>query len=82
MAFQQHTLALVANGPASSGEWNLQTISLRAPRDDELVVRIVACGICLADVHFGDVPKEDAKDNPLIFYPRVLGHEGELQFSF
>ncbi|KAN0099852.1 alcohol dehydrogenase [Hyaloscypha variabilis] len=73
---QQHALALVANGPVSSGDWKLENVSLRPLKDDELLVRIVACGICLADVHFGDVAKEDAKDNPMIFYPRVLGHEG------
>ena len=74
---QQHALALVANGPASLGEWNLENVSLRSLKDDELLVRIVASGICLADVHFGDIAKENAKDNPMIFYPRVLGHEGE-----
>jgi D-arabinose 1-dehydrogenase-like Zn-dependent alcohol dehydrogenase len=77
MRSQQQATALVSNGPASSGEWKIENVSLRALKDDELLVRIVACGICLADVHFGDVAKEDAKDNPMIFYPRVLGHEGE-----
>ncbi|KAF2772317.1 alcohol dehydrogenase [Teratosphaeria nubilosa] len=76
MAAPETAVALVARGPASSGQWNLERVTLRPCRDDELVVRIVACGICLADVHFGDVPEEEAQGNPLIYYPRVLGHEG------
>lgn len=70
------SLALIAYGPASEGQWKFEKVDLRPLKNDELLVRIVACGICLADVHFGDVKKEDAADNPAIFYPRVLGHEG------
>ena len=71
------TLALVARGPASAGQWGLEPVVPRPIKDDELLVRIVASGICLADVHFGDALA--TADNPVIWYPRVLGHEGEFR---
>lgn len=69
------TLALVARGPASNGQWKLESVVPRPLKANELIIRIVASGICLADVHFGNTD-EDAS-NPAIWYPRVLGHEGE-----
>jgi D-arabinose 1-dehydrogenase-like Zn-dependent alcohol dehydrogenase len=68
--------AIVARGPVSAGLWDLEPVVYRAIKDDEVLVRIVASGICLADVHFGDVLVEPGVDNLTIWYPRVLGHEG------
>lgn len=70
-----HCKALVARGPVSDGKWKLESVAHRAPRDDELVINIVATGVCLADLHLGDVA-EGSGGHPRIYYPRVLGHEG------
>lgn len=71
-----NAFAIVARGPVSAGQWNLEAVIPRVIKDDEVLVRIVASGICLADVHFGDVPVAPGVDNSVIWYPRVLGHEG------
>lgn len=70
------TLALVAHDAVSLGGWKLESVTPRAIKDDEVLVRIVASGVCLADVHFGDVPADQTVGNAAIWYPRVLGHEG------
>jgi aryl-alcohol dehydrogenase len=48
----------------------LQTLDLAAPRPDEVLVRIVATGMCHTDLH--------ARDGyfPNLPYPIVCGHEG------
>jgi len=47
----------------------VEALTLRAPRDDEVLVRLGASGVCHSDLHVinGDLPM------PL---PTVLGHEG------
>lgn len=54
---------------SARGEFVLEDVSLGAPRADEVLVRIVASGICHSDVA---VRNQDI-DIPL---PMVLGHEG------
>ncbi|KAL4733961.1 hypothetical protein BDV11DRAFT_213258 [Aspergillus similis] len=68
-------LAIVAHGPLSAGQWKLESVVPRAIKDDEVLVRVVASGICLADVHFGSVAQDGVARDPAIWYPRVLGHE-------
>jgi len=51
------------------GPFRLETLELAEPGPDELVVRVVACGICQTDVHARD-------DYFGIPYPCVFGHEG------
>ncbi|KAI6779245.1 Aryl-alcohol dehydrogenase [Emericellopsis cladophorae] len=70
-------LALVAHGPLSKGQWKLGSVQSRELLDDEVLVRVIASGICLADVHIGDAPAAlgDNLSSP-VYYPRVLGHEG------
>lgn len=77
-AGQAGTRALVARGPASKSQWRLEPVIPRALNDDEVLVTIIASGICLADLHMGDVDleTEDAAGHPGVWYPRVLGHEG------
>lgn len=65
--------ALVSRGPFSEGKWSIEDVRLRKLKDDEVVVEIVASGICHTDLHCGDTP--DDKAVPAVFYPRVLGHE-------
>lgn len=47
----------------------LKTVQLDSPRDDEVIVRIVGCGICHTDM----VVKSGLGGFP---FPAVLGHEG------
>ena len=50
-------------------EWSVEAIDLDPPRGREVLVRMVATGICHSDEHFvtGDVP---------FFGPMIGGHEG------
>lgn len=51
------------------GDFVLQEVELEKPRDDEVLVRIVAAGLCHTDLSLRDsLPPE--------FFPRVFGHEG------
>ncbi|KAB2572129.1 Geraniol dehydrogenase [Lasiodiplodia theobromae] len=68
------TQALVSRGPFSQGKWAVEDVTLRALKPDEVVVEIVASGICHTDLHCGNTP--DDKGVPAVYYPRVLGHEG------
>lgn len=70
--------ALVSRGPFSEGKWAIEDIVLRDIRDDEVVVEMVASGICHTDLHCGDTPAD--KGVPGVYYPRVLGHEGQPSF--
>ncbi|MGB9302541.1 MAG: NAD(P)-dependent alcohol dehydrogenase [Mycobacterium sp.] len=51
------------------GDFSLEEVDLDGPRDDEILVRIVATGLCHTDIHLkGALPEPT--------FPRVLGHEG------
>jgi aryl-alcohol dehydrogenase len=60
------TAALV---PEKGAPFRLEDLELAEPGPDELVVRVVACGVCQTDVHGRD-------DYFGIPYPCVFGHEG------
>ncbi|KAK8131658.1 hypothetical protein PG984_008096 [Apiospora sp. TS-2023a] len=66
--------ALVARGPFSESKWAMEEVTLREIREDEVLVEMVASGLCHTDLHCGDTP--DDKGVPGVYYPRVLGHEG------
>src|SRR5919201_1615799 len=56
--------------PARHAPFELQTLELSGPQSDEILVRIVASGMCHTDLHardgyFANLP-----------YPIVCGHEG------
>ncbi len=53
----------------SSAPFALETLELCAPRDEEVIVRVVATGMCQTDLHVRD----GYYDSP---YPAVYGHEG------
>lgn len=55
--------------PERHGRWLLDQVDVAAPAPDEVLVRVVASGICQTDVH--------ARDGffPMP-YPAVFGHEG------
>ena len=51
------------------GDFLIEEVDLDGPRDDEVLVRIVAAGICHTDIHLkGALP--DA------MFPKIFGHEG------
>lgn len=59
--------AAVVDGPG--GEFLLRDVELDGPRDDEVLVRLVATGLCHTDLSIRTLlPSE--------MFPRVLGHEG------
>ncbi|OAX80739.1 hypothetical protein ACJ72_04923 [Emergomyces africanus] len=62
--------AIVARGPAKSNPWQIEQVSLRALGKTELLVRVVAAGICHTDLHMAELAQ--------VFggYPQILGHEG------
>jgi aryl-alcohol dehydrogenase len=51
------------------GPLEIESLEMEGPRDDEVVVRLVASGICHTDIDFCDA--WDESDEPV-----VLGHEG------
>lgn len=70
------TKALVSRGPFSAGQWALEDVTLRVLKPDEVAIEIVASGICHTDLHCGDTPTDQGV--PGVYYPRVLGHEGQV----
>ncbi|OJD10008.1 hypothetical protein AJ78_08805 [Emergomyces pasteurianus Ep9510] len=62
--------AIVARGPAKSNPWQIEQVSLRALGKTELLVRVVAAGICHTDLLMAEMAQ--------VFggYPQILGHEG------
>jgi aryl-alcohol dehydrogenase len=60
------TSATAAVWPDEHGPFRLQSVTLDDPRDDEVLVRIQACGIC----------HTDSKARARVALPAVFGHEG------
>jgi aryl-alcohol dehydrogenase len=54
---------------AREGDFRIETVELEDPRDDEVLVRIEAVGLCHTDLVFRDMETE-------VTLPAVLGHEG------
>ena len=56
--------------PTRSAPFEIETLDLVAPLSDEVLVRVVASGMCHTDLH--------ARDGyfPNLLYPVVCGHEG------
>jgi len=67
------TKAIVSHDALKNGGWKMDEVSLRPLEAGELLVEMVASGVCHTDVLVGDL---DAGSAPIAFYPRVLGHEG------
>ena len=51
----------------------MEDIFVRKPQKGELLVEMVASGVCHTDALIGGIPDGAA---PIAFYPRILGHEG------
>jgi Zn-dependent alcohol dehydrogenase len=73
-AYPISTTAIVSDVPKDGRvQWRKEKVQLREPLDDEILVRIVASGICHTDVAMSMLPPEAPGFAP---YPKVLGHEG------
>jgi aryl-alcohol dehydrogenase len=61
--------AIAAVMPKRDGRWSIEALDVADPAPNEVLVRVVASGICQTDVHardgFFEMP-----------YPAVFGHEG------
>lgn len=66
--------AVVAHPPIEFGKPDLRhetiTLSRTQPGPNEVLVKMLAVGICHTDIHVGGLP------SPYMSYPVVLGHEG------
>ena len=67
------TKAIVCHDTHQNGGWKMEEVNLKAPGEGELLVEMIATGICHTDALIGDIPDGAA---PIAFYPRILGHEG------
>jgi D-arabinose 1-dehydrogenase-like Zn-dependent alcohol dehydrogenase len=78
------TRAIVASAPGANHEggqnWGLQDLTLRPLKDDEVLVQIIATGICHTDLVVTSFPAEYSAMTG-VTYPRVAGHEGEVTTS-
>ncbi|KAL4902017.1 hypothetical protein BDW74DRAFT_187025 [Aspergillus multicolor] len=71
MATGTQPRALVSYSPHKSGGWKLKNVCLRPLREREVLVEMVASGICQTDLHFAGMESGFG-----VHYPRVMGHEG------
>jgi len=62
--------AIVSRGQLKDGKWSIEDIQVHSLKENELLVRMVASGICHTDVVFGN------NAEPIGGYPKVMGHEG------
>jgi len=67
------TQAIVCHDTYANKGWKLEDIKVREPQEGELLVEMVASGVCHTDVLIGGLANDG---NPMAMYPRVLGHEG------
>lgn len=66
--------AIVAHEPvqALTTNWSLEDVEVHGPREDEVLVKIHAAGICHTDQLLTSVPPSTFG----VIYPKVAGHEG------
>lgn len=70
------TEAIVCRNTYGNGGWRLEQVDVREPGPGELLVQMVATGVCHTDISVGSLP---AGSSPIAIYPRVLGHEGTVK---
>jgi Zn-dependent alcohol dehydrogenase len=68
------TTAIVSDAPKDGHvQWRKVPVRLREPLADEILVHIVASGICHTDVALSSIPIDAPGYAP---YPKIMGHEG------
>ncbi|KAK3680064.1 hypothetical protein LTR78_000441 [Recurvomyces mirabilis] len=65
--------AIVCHDTHANGGWKMEEVGVRKPGEGELLIEMVASGVCHTDVLIGDLPGGDIDT---CVSPRVLGHEG------
>lgn len=70
--------AIVCHDTYENGGWKMEEVGLRPLQEGELLVEMVATGVCHTDALIGGIPGGAA---PIAFYPRILGHEGMVDTS-
>jgi Zn-dependent alcohol dehydrogenase len=66
------TLAIVTTPPIDNvPQWSLETIAVQPLAENELLVEIVATGVCHTDITASLFPIGQGG-----IYPKVMGHEG------
>ncbi|KAG9775432.1 hypothetical protein KCU88_g5096, partial [Aureobasidium melanogenum] len=67
--------AIVCRHPENGKrQWKIEEVQVQSPDAGEVLVRIIASGVCHTDLGCGSHP--DGVGFPVPPYPRVLGHEG------
>ncbi|KAF2029886.1 GroES-like protein [Setomelanomma holmii] len=74
VAYPIETTAIVSHVPKDGNlAWTKEKVRLRQPLEDEILVRIVASGICHTDIVMSATPAGAPGFTP---YPKITGHEG------
>jgi len=74
MSFPISATAIVSDAPNGSHvSWRKEKVQLREPGEDELLVKIIASGVCHTDIAISSFPADTPGFLP---YPKILGHEG------
>lgn len=75
------TQAIVSYHPVDSKrQWILEDVDLLPAEAKEVIVQMVASGVCHTDLGCGSAP-DGTPGFPVPPYPRVLGHEGKDPFQ-
>lgn len=68
------TAAVICDEPEDGKiQWRKANLNLREPLDDEILIRVVASGICHSDIAVSSYPSGTPGFSA---FPKVLGHEG------
>ncbi|KAH9880976.1 hypothetical protein J1614_001469 [Plenodomus biglobosus] len=74
MAYPNPTTAILSHAPQNGSlQWRKTAVNVRDPLEDEVLVRIIASGLCHTDVVLTLTPSGAPGFSP---YPKVVGHEG------
>lgn len=74
MSHPNTATAIVSDAPNGIHPvWRKEKVHLRDPSEDELLVKIIACGVCHTDIAISTFPEDTPGFEP---YPKIMGHEG------
>ncbi|KAF1354267.1 NAD(P)-binding protein [Lizonia empirigonia] len=83
MSYPISATAIVSDAPnGTHPQWRKAQVQLREPGEDELLVRIIASGVCHAEIALSTFPENIPGFEP---YPKIMGHEGDkvlLSFDY
>lgn len=66
--------AIISDAPnGKNPSWRKENVQIRQPEEDELLVRIIASGVCHTDIAISTFPDCVPGYQP---YPKIMGHEG------